>query len=286
MYGVLGPNGAGKTTTVRMLATLLRPDGGEARIFGRDVVRESTAVRSLVVVTGQYASVDEDLTRHRESRHLLPTARPEPARRQAQVDRTARGVRPDGGGVQTTEDFSGGMRRRLDLAASLIARPPLLFLDEPTPSRSPDPRPDVGHDPTARRRRIDGPAHDPVPGRGRPVGRSDRGDRPRQGHRRRHRGRVEGVRGTSALQLTLADRDRIDEARALISTVLGLEATVTPESGRITGRSRTRRSPGTCSSGCVTVRSPWTRSRLQAQPRRGLPHHHRSRDRRVRGSAA
>ncbi|GAA4393482.1 ATP-binding cassette domain-containing protein [Tsukamurella soli] len=137
VYGVLGPNGAGKTTTVSMLATLLRPDAGEARIFGYDVTRDAVAVRSLVGVTGQYASVDEDLT-GRENlvlfSRLLGLSRPA-ARRRAEdlleeFGLTEAADRP-------LKEFSGGMRRRLDLAASLIATPPLLFLDEPTTGLDP-----------------------------------------------------------------------------------------------------------------------------------------------------
>ncbi|MDL9938433.1 ATP-binding cassette domain-containing protein [Gordonia sp. ABSL1-1] len=137
VYGVLGPNGAGKTTTVSMLATLLRPDAGSATIFGHDVVRESVAVRSLVGVTGQYASVDEDLTATQNLvlfARLLGFSRPA-ARSRAeelldQFSLTEAANRP-------LKNFSGGMRRRLDLAASLIDTPPLLFLDEPTTGLDP-----------------------------------------------------------------------------------------------------------------------------------------------------
>ncbi|MDF0529857.1 ATP-binding cassette domain-containing protein [Tsukamurella sp. 8F] len=137
VYGVLGPNGAGKTTTVRMLATLLKPDEGSARVFGYDVTRDSVAVRSLVGVTGQYASVDEDLS-GRENlvlfSRLLGLSR-QASRRRAddlleEFGLTEAATRP-------LKDFSGGMRRRLDLAASLISTPPLLFLDEPTTGLDP-----------------------------------------------------------------------------------------------------------------------------------------------------
>lgn len=137
VYGVLGPNGAGKTTTVSMLATLLRPDAGTATVFGHDVVREPVAVRSLVGVTGQYASVDEDLTATQNLvlfARLLGFSRPA-ARARAnelleQFALTEAANRP-------LKNFSGGMRRRLDLAASLIDTPPLLFLDEPTTGLDP-----------------------------------------------------------------------------------------------------------------------------------------------------
>ncbi len=235
VYGVLGPNGAGKTTTVRMLATLLRPDGGEARIFGRDVVRESTAVRSLVGVTGQYASVDEDLTATENLvifSRLLGLSRRDAKRKSTELleefGLTEAASKP-------LKNFSGGMRRRLDLAASLIARPPLLFLDEPTTGLDPRTRAQMWD--TIRRLVAEGSTvllttqyldeADQLADR---IAVIDRGKVIADGTADELKASV----GTSALQLTLADRDRIDEARALISPVLGLEATVTPESGRIT----------------------------------------------------
>ncbi len=137
VYGVLGPNGAGKTTTIRMLATLLRPDSGHAKIFGHDVVREPTAVRSLVGVTGQYASVDKDLTATENLvvfSRLLGLSRAAARRKTVELleefSLTEAADKP-------LKEFSGGMRRRLDLAASLIAAPPLLYLDEPTTGLDP-----------------------------------------------------------------------------------------------------------------------------------------------------
>ncbi|SES97953.1 ATP-binding cassette domain-containing protein [Paenibacillus sp. NFR01] len=137
IYGVLGPNGAGKTTTIRMLATLLKPDGGTARIFGHDVTKEAQIVRQLIGVTGQYASVDESLSAIENLMifgRLLGLSRAE-ARRKAEELLEEFGLmeaikRP-------LKHFSGGMRRRLDLAASLIAQPPLIFLDEPTTGLDP-----------------------------------------------------------------------------------------------------------------------------------------------------
>lgn len=132
IYGVLGPNGAGKTTTIRMLATLLRPDAGFAKIFGYDVVKEPQIVRQLIGVTGQYASVDESLNAVENLMifsRLLGLSRAEARRKTSELleefGLTEAAKRP-------LKHFSGGMRRRLDLAASLIAQPPLLFLDEPT----------------------------------------------------------------------------------------------------------------------------------------------------------
>ncbi|WP_051158864.1 ATP-binding cassette domain-containing protein [Tsukamurella sp. 1534] len=137
VYGVLGPNGAGKTTTISMLATLLRPDAGSARIFGHDVVAESTTVRSLIGVTGQHASVDEDLTANQNLvlfARLLGKSR---AASRARADELLHAFALEDAADRPLKEFSGGMRRRLDLAASLIDTPPLLFLDEPTTGLDP-----------------------------------------------------------------------------------------------------------------------------------------------------
>ncbi|WP_410638446.1 ATP-binding cassette domain-containing protein [Amycolatopsis sp. lyj-346] len=137
VYGVLGPNGAGKTTTVKMLATLLRPDGGEARVFGRDVVREADAVRGRVSLTGQYASVDEDLT---GTENLVLLGRLLGHTRPAARDRAAQLLAAFGlteAAAKQVKHYSGGMRRRLDIAASILSTPDLLFLDEPTTGLDP-----------------------------------------------------------------------------------------------------------------------------------------------------
>ncbi len=137
VYGVLGPNGAGKTTTIRMLATLLRPDSGSARVLGHDVVTEADAVRAGVSLTGQFASVDEELS-GRENLvllgRLLGFSRGRARERAAELleafgltDAADRLVR----------EYSGGMRRRLDIAASIVVTPELLFLDEPTTGLDP-----------------------------------------------------------------------------------------------------------------------------------------------------
>ena len=140
VLGVLGPNGAGKTTAVRILSTLLVPDAGTARIGGYDVVRDAERVRASIGLTGQYASVDEDLT-GRQNLVLFGTlldlgragARSRAAELLAWFDLTEAADR-------TAKTYSGGMRRRLDLAASLVGRPDVIFLDEPT----------TGLDPTKR----------------------------------------------------------------------------------------------------------------------------------------
>jgi ABC-2 type transport system ATP-binding protein len=137
VYGVLGPNGAGKTTTVRVLATLLRPDGGEARVFGHDVLREPDAVRGLVSLAGQVSSVDEDLT---GTENLTLLARLLGYRKPAARDRAGQLLEAfgltDAAGRQV-KNYSGGMRRRLDIAASILNTPDLLFLDEPTAGLDP-----------------------------------------------------------------------------------------------------------------------------------------------------
>lgn len=137
VYGVLGPNGAGKTTTVKMLATLLKPDGGEARVFGRDVVREADDVRGLVSMTGQYASVDEDLT---GMENLVLLARLLGYSKKAAAARSELFLQTlglDAAAGRQVKNYSGGMRRRLDIAASLLSVPKLLFLDEPTTGLDP-----------------------------------------------------------------------------------------------------------------------------------------------------
>ncbi len=137
VYGVLGPNGAGKTTTIRMLATLLRPDGGSARVLGHDVVTEADAVRGLVSLTGQLASVDEDLTGLENLiliGRLLGLRRAE-AKGRAEELLSAFGISDAAG--RLVKKYSGGMRRRLDIAASLVVTPQLMFLDEPTTGLDP-----------------------------------------------------------------------------------------------------------------------------------------------------
>ena len=137
VYGVLGPNGAGKTTTIRMLATLLRPDAGSASVLGHDVVGDADAVRGLVGLTGQLASVDEDLT-GRENLillgRLLGLSRRASRTRAADL-LEAFGIA--GAAARLVKRYSGGMRRRLDIAATLLVTPKVMFLDEPTTGLDP-----------------------------------------------------------------------------------------------------------------------------------------------------
>lgn len=138
--GLLGPNGAGKTTAIRLLTTLLRPDAGSARVAGHDLLRDPAAVRGSIGVTGQYASVDGDLTGRENLRLFARLHRVRgPAERAGELlDRFGLTEAAD----RAASTYSGGMRRRLDLAASLVRRPEVLFLDEPT----------TGLDPASRNR--------------------------------------------------------------------------------------------------------------------------------------
>ena len=142
VYGLLGPNGAGKTTAVRILTTLLKPDAGTATVDGLDVVRKPNAVRRIIGLTGQYAAVDEYLTGRENLRmfgdlYHLPTAYVK-ERSEELLERFDLTDAAD----RSLRTYSGGMRRRLDLAASLIAKPRVLFLDEPTTGL--DPRSRIG----------------------------------------------------------------------------------------------------------------------------------------------
>ena len=143
VLGVLGPNGAGKTTAIRVLATLLRPDQGRATVAGFDVVRQAAQVRRMIGLTGQYASVDEDLT---GLENLVLIGRLLDLRRGEAVAR-ARQLLTDfeltEAGSRKVATYSGGMRRRLDLAASLVGRPSVVFLDEPTTGLDPGKREEV-----------------------------------------------------------------------------------------------------------------------------------------------
>jgi oleandomycin transport system ATP-binding protein len=143
VLGVLGPNGAGKTTAVRILATLLRPDGGRARVCGYDVLRDAHQVRQLIGLTGQYAAVDEGLS---GTNNLIMIGRllgmPRPDARVRAADLLARFDLADAA-ARPAKTYSGGMRRRLDLAASLVGRPRVLYLDEPTTGLDPRSRTDV-----------------------------------------------------------------------------------------------------------------------------------------------
>jgi ABC-2 type transport system ATP-binding protein len=234
IFGVLGPNGAGKTTALRMLATLLSIDSGSARVFGVDVVREPHRVRQLIGMTGQFASVDEDLT---ATENLWMFGRLQ-GLRSADARSSAKRLLGQFGLEDAADkrisEFSGGMRRRLDLAASLITRPPLIFLDEPTTGL--DPRTRVQMWDTIRGLVHDGctvllttqylDEADQLAGR---IAVIDRGRKVAQGTPEELKASV----GNSTLQLRLAPGADQEAARQVVLRVAGAEPVLTPESGRM-----------------------------------------------------
>lgn len=235
VYGVLGPNGAGKTTTVSMLATLLRPDAGEAKIFGYDVVEDAVAVRSLVGVTGQYASVDEDLTASQNLTlfgRLLGKSR---AQCRARTEELLADFGLEEAANRPLKEFSGGMRRRLDLAASLIDTPPLLFLDEPTTGLDPRTRAQMWD--TIRKLVADGSTvllttqyldeADQLADR---IAVIDRGVVIADGTADELKQSV----GSSTLQLTPVDRADTPAVARIAESVLSEIASLSPEASRVT----------------------------------------------------
>jgi ABC-2 type transport system ATP-binding protein len=137
IMAILGPNGAGKTTTVRILATLLKPDAGQALVDGRDVVEDADEVRSLIGLTGQYAAVDEYLTGRENLRMMGRLYHLSKADTERRTEELLTQFDLEDAADRAAKTYSGGMRRRLDLAASLIATPPIIFLDEPTTGLDP-----------------------------------------------------------------------------------------------------------------------------------------------------
>jgi ABC-2 type transport system ATP-binding protein len=143
VLGLLGPSGAGKTTAVRILSTILEPDSGSASVLGHDVVRESEKIRHIIGLAGQYATVDENLT-GRENLRMI--GRLSHMSRKAVAERATQlldSFRLHDAANRPLKTYSGGMRRRLDLAAALMANPPVLFLDEPTTGLDPSGRQDL-----------------------------------------------------------------------------------------------------------------------------------------------
>lgn len=235
IYGVLGPNGAGKTTTIRILATLLKADAGSAQIFGYDVEKEPQLVRQLIGVTGQYASVDESLSAMENLiifSRLLGLGRTD-------AKRKALNLLEEFGLMEAAKrplkNFSGGMRRRLDLAASLIAQPPLIFLDEPTTGLDPRTRNQMWE--TIRRLVNEGSTvllttqylqeADELADR---VAVIDLGQVVAEGTVNELKESV----GTSSLHLSIQNEQYMQEARLMVERVLNVQSAVSTEGGKIT----------------------------------------------------
>ena len=140
VFGLLGPNGAGKTTCIRILTTIVRPDSGRATLLGLDVVREARAVRHQVGLAGQYAAVDANLTGRENLRLMGRLSQLDRREYVPRVDALLEGFDLVAAAGRPVRTYSGGMRRRLDVAAALVARPPVLFLDEPTTGLDPQSR--------------------------------------------------------------------------------------------------------------------------------------------------
>jgi len=222
VFGLLGPNGAGKTTTIRILATLLTPDAGTALVLGHDVVREARKVREKVSLTGQYASVDEDLTGHE---NLVLMGRLlglgwRAARARAGELLEAFGLAEAAG--RQVQTYSGGMRRRIDIAASLVAIPEILFLDEPTTGLDPRSRNQVWE--LVRRIAAEGTTVllttqylDEADRLAERLAVVDHGRVIAEGTSRDLKAMV----GSSALHLRLASVEQHDRAKAVITRVLG-----------------------------------------------------------------
>jgi ABC-2 type transport system ATP-binding protein len=140
VYGLLGPNGAGKTTAVRVFATLLRPDGGRAQVLGQDVHKQAAQVRRMIGLTGQYAALDEYLTGRANLIMIGQLSRLTPSAAKRRADELLERFNLTEAANRAVKTYSGGMRRRLDLSASLIGQPQVLFLDEPTTGLDPNAR--------------------------------------------------------------------------------------------------------------------------------------------------
>src|SRR6201988_4193844 len=143
VFGLLGPNGAGKTTLVRVLATLLAPDAGRAEVHGRDVVHDAAGVRELVALTGQFAAVDEMLTGREDLQMFGRLFDLSPAGSRRRADELLERFDLADAADRLARTYSGGMRRRLDLASSMLTRPRVLFLDEPTTGLDPRSRNEI-----------------------------------------------------------------------------------------------------------------------------------------------
>ncbi|WP_245290887.1 ATP-binding cassette domain-containing protein [Methyloligella halotolerans] len=235
IFAILGPNGAGKTTLIRMLATLAQPDGGSATVMGLDIVSEAQKVRREIALTGQFASLDEDLT-GRENLLLL-------ARLWGFKGTSARDRADDllavfdlaDAGNQQVKDYSGGMRRRLDIAASLVVTPGVLFLDEPTTGLDPKARQDVWR--MIRALAASGVTillstqhmeeADQLAAR---IAVIDHGRKIAEGTNRELKAQI----GTGMLRVAVTDPARREEAARVLSERLGYPVQPSPEGGELT----------------------------------------------------
>ena len=224
IFGILGPNGAGKTTLLRMLATLLKPDAGSAQVMGHDLVSAPHEVRKSIAMTGQFASLDEDLT-GRENLMLLAKLWGFRSRAAARADQLLDAFELTEAAGRQVKDYSGGMRRRLDIAASLVVTPAVLFLDEPT----------TGLDPSARQsvwrmiRALAGQGvtillttqyleeADQLAAR---IAVIDHGKKIAEGTSRE----LKAMTGAGYLHVTLVDQDRLDDGARLLEQQLSGEA--------------------------------------------------------------
>lgn len=222
IFAILGPNGAGKTTLMRMLATLARPDAGSATVMGHDIVEAPHDVRASIAMTGQFASLDEDLT-GRENLILLARLWGfRGAAAKARADELLAAFDLSDAATKQVKDYSGGMRRRLDIAASLVVTPGVLFLDEPTTGLDPKARKDVW-------RMIRGLADsgvtillttqyleeaDQLAAR---IAVIDHGRKIAEGTSRE----LKAATGSGFLHVALADTARLDEAAAMLERALG-----------------------------------------------------------------
>ncbi|MGW3483205.1 ATP-binding cassette domain-containing protein [Rhodococcus indonesiensis] len=237
VYGVLGPNGAGKTTTIRMLATLLAPDGGTATVLGHDVRLEPERVRRRVSLTGQFASLDEDLT---GSENLMLLARLLGFSRAGARSRAAQLLAAfdlEAAAGRQVKLYSGGMRRRLDIAASIIVAPELIFLDEPTTGLDPRSRNQVweivralvaaGTTVLLTTQYLD--EADQLADR---IAVIDRGRVIAEGTP----GELKASVGSGSLHVRLADPARRDDAAAVLGAVLGVAVTAGSDPAALTAR--------------------------------------------------